>query len=64
MGHNDLGHFYRSHGDHATALRHYTKSREFCTSSFHVVDMCVNILEVLSPFLCSTLSLILSPSFS
>ncbi|KAG8827964.1 hypothetical protein FRC17_007649 [Serendipita sp. 399] len=47
MGHNELGHFYRSHGDHATALRHYTKSREFCTSSSHVVDMSLNILELL-----------------
>ncbi|CCA73886.1 related to COP9 signalosome complex subunit 1 [Serendipita indica DSM 11827] len=47
MGHNELGHFYRAHGDHATALRHYTKSREFCTSSAHVVDMCLNILELL-----------------
>jgi len=47
MGHNELGHFYRNQGDHATALRHYTKSREFCTTSPHVVDMCLYILELL-----------------
>ncbi|PVF98382.1 hypothetical protein CPB86DRAFT_774856 [Serendipita vermifera] len=47
MGHNDLGHFHRKVGDHATALRHYTKSREFCTTNPHVVEMCLNILELL-----------------
>lgn len=46
MGHNELGHFYRATGDSATALRHYTKSREYCTTSPHVVDMCLYILEV------------------
>jgi hypothetical protein len=50
MGHNDLGHFHRKVGDHATALRHYTKSREFCTTNPHVVEMCLNILEVSGSF--------------
>lgn len=48
MGHRDLGDFYRSLGDFPTALKHYTKSREFCTTSQHVLDMCLSVLEVRS----------------
>ncbi|EDR00055.1 uncharacterized protein LACBIDRAFT_144193, partial [Laccaria bicolor S238N-H82] len=48
MAHRDLGDFYRSTGDYATSLKHYTKSREFCTTSQHVLDMCLSILEVRS----------------
>ncbi|KAJ3504550.1 hypothetical protein NMY22_g17884 [Coprinellus aureogranulatus] len=33
MAHRDLGEFYRQVGDYATALKHLTKSREFCTTS-------------------------------
>ncbi|KAH9474510.1 COP9 signalosome complex subunit 1 [Psilocybe cubensis] len=47
MAHRDLGNFYRSIGDFGTALKHYTKSREFCTTSHHVLDMCMSILELL-----------------
>lgn len=46
MGHRDLGAYYRSVGDHSTALKHYTKSREYCTTSQHVLDMCLSVLEV------------------
>jgi len=46
MAHRDLGDFYRSTGDYGTSLKHYTKSREFCTTSQHVLDMCMSILEV------------------
>ncbi|KAJ7291302.1 26S proteasome subunit RPN7-domain-containing protein [Mycena rebaudengoi] len=47
MGHRDLGDFYRSVGEHSTALKHYTKSREFCTTSQHVLEMCLSVLELL-----------------
>ncbi|KAF7986122.1 hypothetical protein HWV62_41567, partial [Athelia sp. TMB] len=47
MGHRDLGAYYRSVGDHATALKHFTKSREYCTTSQHVLDMCLSVLELL-----------------
>ncbi|KAF8179896.1 26S proteasome subunit RPN7-domain-containing protein, partial [Pholiota molesta] len=47
MAHRDLGDFYRSTGDYGTALKHYTKSREFCTTSQHVLEMCMSILELL-----------------
>ena len=46
MAHRDLGDFYRSTGDYATSLKHYTKSREFCVTSQHVLDICLSILEV------------------
>ncbi|KAI0795680.1 26S proteasome subunit RPN7-domain-containing protein [Abortiporus biennis] len=47
MAHRDLGDFYRATGDYSTALKHYTKSREFCTTSQHVLDMCLSVLELL-----------------
>ncbi|KAH7107066.1 PCI-domain-containing protein [Auriculariales sp. MPI-PUGE-AT-0066] len=47
MAHRDLGDHYRLTADHANALKHYTKSREFCTTSQHVLEMCLSILELL-----------------
>ena len=47
MAHRDLGTFYRSVGEQSGALKHYTKSREFCTTSQHVLDMCLSVLELL-----------------
>jgi len=47
MAHRDLGDFSRAVGDYGTSLKHYTKSREFCTTSQHVLAMCISILELL-----------------
>ncbi|KAG7096041.1 hypothetical protein E1B28_006722 [Marasmius oreades] len=47
LGHRDLAEFYRSVGDYPAALKHWTKSREFCTTSQHVLDGCISILELL-----------------
>ncbi len=47
MAHRDLGDFYRVIGEYATSLKHYTKSREYCTTSQHVLDMCLSVLELL-----------------
>ncbi|KAJ3478810.1 hypothetical protein NLI96_g9502 [Meripilus lineatus] len=47
MAYRDLGDFYRSTGDFSTSLKHYTKSREFCTTGQHVLDMCMSVLELL-----------------
>ncbi|KAI0767344.1 PCI-domain-containing protein [Fomes fomentarius] len=47
MAHRDLGDFYRAVGEHPSSLKHYTKSREFCTTSQHVLDMCMSVLELL-----------------
>ena len=46
MAHRDLGAFYRTTGQYDLALRHYTKSREFCTTGAHVLEMCLSVLEV------------------
>jgi len=46
MAHRDLGSFYRSVGAFDLSVRHYTKSREFCTTSQHVLEMCLSVLEV------------------
>ncbi|KAG9000792.1 hypothetical protein FRB94_005172 [Tulasnella sp. JGI-2019a] len=47
MSHRELGKHYHHTGEYAFALRNYIKSREFCTSSAQVVEMCVSVLEVL-----------------
>ena len=48
MAHRDLAQFYRSTGDYQAAMKHYAKLREFCTTSQHVLDMCLSVLEVCS----------------
>lgn len=47
MANRDLGHFYRSVGDHHSSYKHYTKSREYCTTSQHILEMCLSVLELL-----------------
>ncbi|KAF8713551.1 hypothetical protein AX14_012932 [Amanita brunnescens Koide BX004] len=47
MAHRDLGNFYRATGDHATAIKHFAKSREFCTTSQHILDMCLAVIELM-----------------
>jgi hypothetical protein len=46
MAHRDLGEHHRATGDFANALKHLTKLREFCSTSQHVLDMCLSVLEV------------------
>ncbi|PAV18220.1 G pathway suppressor 1 [Pyrrhoderma noxium] len=46
MAHRDLGNFYKAAGDEGLALKHYSRSREFCSSSQHVLEMCLSILEL------------------
>lgn len=46
MAHRDLAAHFRCTGAYEGALRHYTKSREFCTTSQHVLEMCMSVLEV------------------
>ncbi|KIY42962.1 PCI-domain-containing protein [Fistulina hepatica ATCC 64428] len=47
MAHRDLADFYRSTGESALSIKHYTKSREFCVNSNHVLEMCLSVLELL-----------------
>ncbi|BGP14216.1 hypothetical protein JCM10213_005893 [Rhodosporidiobolus nylandii] len=46
MGHRDLARFQYKVGDLQGAVRSYTKSREFCTTSQHVLEMCLGVIEV------------------
>ena len=45
MAHRELGEFYRAAGKHAAALKHYSKSHEFCITSHCVLEMCLSVLE-------------------
>ncbi|THH29828.1 hypothetical protein EUX98_g4379 [Antrodiella citrinella] len=47
MGHRDLGAFYRSIGEYNSSMKHYTKCREFCTTSTHILDMTISVIELL-----------------
>ena len=46
MGHNDLGDFYYDIGDLANAMKSYSRARDYCTTSKHIVDMCLNVIKV------------------
>ncbi|KAH8549334.1 26S proteasome subunit RPN7-domain-containing protein [Umbelopsis sp. PMI_123] len=46
MGHNDLGDHYYSCGELANAQRSYTYTRDYCASSSHIVEMCLNVIKV------------------
>lgn len=45
-GHDDLGDHYLDCGDLSNALKCYSRSRDYCTSGKHVVNMCVNVIKV------------------
>ncbi|KAL1920755.1 uncharacterized protein VTP21DRAFT_11390 [Calcarisporiella thermophila] len=46
MGHNDLGdHFYKC-GDLTNALKCYMRTRDYCTTPKHVIEMCLNVIKV------------------
>jgi COP9 signalosome complex subunit 1 len=47
MAHRDLGNYYRTVGDFQSALRHYQKTREYCSTGQQVLEHCLNVLEVL-----------------
>ncbi|KAJ3051471.1 COP9 signalosome complex subunit 1 [Rhizophlyctis rosea] len=46
MGHNDLGDFYYDIGDLANAMKSYSRTRDYCTTSKHIIDMCLNVIKV------------------
>lgn len=45
-GHDDLGDHYLEMGDLANALKCYARSRDYCTSGKHVLNMCLNVIKV------------------
>ena len=54
MAHRDLGEFFRTTGEYQAALKQYQKLRDSCTTSQHVLEMCLSVLEV-SILMCSEL---------
>jgi len=46
MGHNDLGDFHYSRGDLNAALKCYVRTRDYCTTSKHIIQMCLNVIKV------------------
>jgi COP9 signalosome complex subunit 1 len=46
MAHRDLGDHLRSMGNLSEALKYYIKTRDHCSTSEHVVEMCINVIEV------------------
>ncbi|KAJ2999085.1 cop9 signalosome complex subunit [Globomyces sp. JEL0801] len=45
MGHNDLGDHYYYVGDLQSALKCYTNTRDYLTIPYHIVEMCMNIIQ-------------------
>lgn len=45
MGHNDLGDFHYERGDFATALKCFVRTRDYCTTSKHIIAMCLNVIR-------------------
>ncbi|KAI9341559.1 26S proteasome subunit RPN7-domain-containing protein [Zopfochytrium polystomum] len=46
MGHQDLGDHYASFGDYTSALRFYSRTRDYCTTPKHMIDMCFNVIKI------------------
>jgi COP9 signalosome complex subunit 1 len=46
MGHNDLGDFHYRRGDLQNAFKSYVRTRDYCTTSKHIVTMCLNVIAV------------------
>ena len=45
MGHTDLGDFHYERGDFNTALKCYVRTRDYCTTSKHIIAMCLNVIK-------------------
>ena len=46
IGHDDLGEFFYARGDLPAALKHYVQTRDYCSTSKHIVSMCLNVIRV------------------
>ncbi|XP_058104811.1 COP9 signalosome complex subunit 1 [Magnolia sinica] len=46
MGHNDFGDFYYAHGLLGDAFKNYVRTRDYCTTSKHIIQMCFNVILV------------------
>ncbi|KAI8368221.1 26S proteasome subunit RPN7-domain-containing protein [Radiomyces spectabilis] len=46
LTHVKLGDYYYNIGDYANALKNYVRTRDYCTTSQHLLDMCLNAIKV------------------
>ncbi|KAJ7962317.1 COP9 signalosome complex subunit 1 [Quillaja saponaria] len=46
MGYNDFGDFYYAHGQLADAFKSYVRTRDYCTTSKHIIHMCMSAILV------------------
>lgn len=46
MGFNDFGDFYYAHGQLGDAFKSYVRTRDYCTTSKHIVHMCMSAILV------------------
>ncbi|KAK9103396.1 hypothetical protein Sjap_020650 [Stephania japonica] len=46
MGYNDFGEFYYAHGALGDAFKNYARTRDYCTTSKHIIQMCLNVILV------------------
>ncbi|KAH9622724.1 hypothetical protein KSS87_018570 [Heliosperma pusillum] len=46
MGYNDFGDFFYAHGQLGDAFKNYVRTRDYCTTAKHIVNMCLNAILV------------------
>ncbi|KAL9303885.1 hypothetical protein ACSQ67_021148 [Phaseolus vulgaris] len=46
MGYNDFGDFYYAHGQLGEAFKSYVRTRDYCTTSKHIIHMCMSAILV------------------
>ncbi|THU56250.1 hypothetical protein C4D60_Mb11t15300 [Musa balbisiana] len=46
MGFNDLADFFYAHGQLGDAFKNFVRTRDYCTSSKHISQMCLNVILV------------------
>ncbi|CAG8467089.1 8975_t:CDS:2 [Ambispora gerdemannii] len=46
MGHNELGDHHYNCGSLTNALKCYSRTRDYCTTAKHIIEMCLNVIKV------------------
>ncbi|XP_022770356.1 COP9 signalosome complex subunit 1 [Durio zibethinus] len=46
MGYNDFGDFYYAHGALGDSFKSYVRTRDYCTTSKHIIQMCLSAILV------------------
>src|SRR5438128_7353924 len=46
MGHNYLGDHHYECGNLTNALKCYSRTRDYCTTNDHTIEMCLNVIRV------------------